>query len=1075
MSSTEMPDERRSRRYIHVDAYGPQSDVQLPPSSKIKIKLVAGGNVQKLSILQVKPNPVLDPLPTVTWIIDVGDLSDSTKIEFELYDCRSFHLPKKLLIGRTKSKNMSDLVKGAPMISVYNNATPRLRIWTLNAYQINIKEAVEDGVNATNVPRTSSEGAGDFLQILQVAGPIFDKVSEIHPIAQVVWGILSFGLKTYKNQAETKKLIVELCTTLKSIHQEANNDRDIQMQEDLTEIYSFMFEKVFECCVFVNHYVKKEFLGRFITLNPSDTIKKYNNEFDKFHNRLERALRKNINKGVTVLNTSDELNKLIAQHKGTVETSPKCRCLKGTHIKTLEHLNSWIKHPDGVGRVLWCHGLAGTGKSSLAGTLHDNVINFNPTQEVSPSQTQSRLGAFIRYDRSTGKSSVSHLILAIAYSLGQLDERIGSAIAKVVKAHGPGIGGVSVKTQYDGLLGGPLKTVPELVNEGPLVIIIDGLDECSDITETPDLALNAFMALSKGFQDLTFIRLVVFSRHVDPITGMFEKSITVHPFSLNEPLDPILNDIKYFIKSELAKAGKNSDRFRKVMEHYPKATEQLSLKANGLFIWASIACRYLLQHKSRKAMEVLLKTNTPDNAAGHSNTGNSELKALKALHNLYITALDEASGGDSDIEECIKKVLGAIMVAQIPLTQDDLNKIVLSKKDTSAQDILDKLGSVVEKYDDDDSDDDGDDETDPKRGGFIQLIHKSFDDFLTHQSSHHRDSWFINIKDHQRKFAQQCLSVLTSFLKEWTEGSHIPSHIQNYALLGPLWHIEWFDKSDVKDLCVLFEDDLSAKWFKVTAETAQSEHLLDEIIEVLCWVDGLKDVDSSFRQLIYHVCQCAEFTLLSTERQPTIESQNVIWHNILPYLYYLLNCNSACFSVSTDSHVLIGIDDDADIVSWDINDIGFQAIPAWKQASSFFNLEKELPALKDLCYHVLGHLVACQSMFMGDLSGDDHEACWEVINGNSLFMAQPGDQSESALISISDIQTSHCHHYLFNDLKHCHLLLYAAGFIIINTQTTVLMRIDVNATVDQHKWKNIVEGDVLQAELLPIRPVGQGS
>ncbi len=138
---------------------------------------------------------------------------------------------------------------------------------------------------------------------------------------------------------------------------------------------------------------------------------------------------------------SDELNKLIAQHKGTVETSPKCRCLKGTRIKTLEHLNYWIKCPDGVGRVLWCHGLAGTGKSSLAGTLHENVINLNSNQKNSQSQTHSRLGAFIRYDRSIAGSSVLHLIPAIAYSLGQLDDRIGFAIAKVVKAHGSGIGG----------------------------------------------------------------------------------------------------------------------------------------------------------------------------------------------------------------------------------------------------------------------------------------------------------------------------------------------------------------------------------------------------------------------------------------------------------------------------------------------------------------------------------------------------------------------------------------------------------------------------------------------------------
>ncbi len=151
-------------------------------------------------------------------------------------------------------------------------------------------------------------------------------------------------------------------------------------------------------------------------------------------------------------------------------------------------------------------------------------------------------------------------------------------------------------------------------------------------------------------------------------------------------------------------------------------------------------------------MEVLLKTNTSDNAAGHSKTGDSELKALKALHNLYITALDEASGGDSDIEECIKKVLGAIIVARRPLTQDDIDKLVLDEKDISAKDILDKLGSVVD--------------TNTKSGNFIQLIHKSFNDFLTHQSSHHKDLWFINIEKHKRKFAQQCLSVLINFLKK---------------------------------------------------------------------------------------------------------------------------------------------------------------------------------------------------------------------------------------------------------------------------------------------------------------------
>ncbi len=52
-------------------------------------------------------------------------------------------------------------------------------------------------------------------------------------------------------------------------------------------------------------------------------------------------------------------------------------------------------------------------------------------------------------------------------------------------------------------------------------------------------------------------------------------------------------------------------------------------------------------------------------------------------------------------------------------------------------------------------------------------------------------------------------------------------------------HIECFDKSDIKDLHILFEDDLSAKWFKVVKKAGRENDLLDEIIEVLHWVNSV--------------------------------------------------------------------------------------------------------------------------------------------------------------------------------------------------------------------------------------------
>ncbi len=208
----------------------------------------------------------------------------------------------------------------------------------------------------------------------------------------------------------------------------------------------------------------------------------------------------------------------------------------------------------------------------------------------------------------------------------------------------------------------------------------------------------------------------------------------------------------------------------------------------------------------------------------------------------------------------------------------------------------------------------------------------------------------------------------------------------------------------------------------------------------------------------------------STEGQLTIESRNVFWHNILPYPSNLIIYQKTCFSVSADSQILIATTTDcANVLSWGINDIGFLANPAEKLTSLFFESEESLPALKDPQYHVLSHLVVSQSMFVGDLSGDDHGACWEVIDSNG-----PGDQSVSAFISISDIQISHCHHYLFKDLKHNVLLLYAMGIIIINIEAMVLMRIDINTTAC-HEWKNIMVGDASHAESHPIHCVGQGN
>ncbi|KAK0241325.1 hypothetical protein EDD85DRAFT_395910 [Armillaria nabsnona] len=500
---------------------------------------------------------------------------------------------------------------------------------------------------------------------------------------------------------------------------------------------------------------------------------------------------------------------LVRDLQPSTELGPKCTCMKDTRAETINHLISWIAECSGG--MLWCNGLAGTGKSSLAGTLHDHLTIASG---------RNRLGAFIRYDRIV-YSDASRLIPSIAFSLGMFDRRIGAAISQVIKASRPvsRMPMTSAKEQFRLLLQEPLRRA-NVGDQGPLVVIVDGLDECSDICG------EMLEVLSEGFgPELPFMRLLVFSRPVEALRRVFDaENTTVTPCFLNTASEPVIRDVEHFINVKLTAIQKDNDSFRNACGEL-NASRKLAVGANGLFIWAAVACEFLSTFPSRDRLVALLNSTIPDDA-------------VQALKNLYSTALNVASAGSDDIRRCIQAVLGAIIVAKTPpgLTQDDLNNLVLTVRDASPQVILNKLGSVVKP-------------PDKVNGGFIQLIHKSFDDFLTNPS-HRGERWFIDIEDHKRNLASRCLSSSTKFLASWVPNSDIPSYIKNYAIVGPLWHIKCFGVQDFEALSILFEDQLS-KWLQAVFNANKHYNLLSERIEVLLWVNQTWIADFAYSHIVH--------------------------------------------------------------------------------------------------------------------------------------------------------------------------------------------------------------------------------
>ncbi len=284
------------------------------------------------------------------------------------------------------------------------------------------------------------------------------------------------------------------------------------------------------------------------------------------------------------------MERLLKKLEPKQELGPKSTCMPGTRVETINYLLTWIaEYDDGV---LWCSGLAGTGKSALVGTLH-KLLSFQMSG-------RSHLAAFIRYDRTEYWYS-SELITSIAYSLGMFDQRIGNAIAKALAAcrAAAKMPASEARSQFRLLLQEPLETIPELQDEGPLVVIIDGLDE-SDMSE------ELLELLADGFgPTLPFMRLIVSSRPEERISRAFKHRLQVHCFPLDTSSDEVKHDIQHFIQQRFA-----SIKDKSVWGIYNEqdVVTQLAERASGLFIWAATVCSFLCNFPGSQRLKVLLDT-----------------------------------------------------------------------------------------------------------------------------------------------------------------------------------------------------------------------------------------------------------------------------------------------------------------------------------------------------------------------------------------------------------------------------------------------------------------------------------
>ena len=248
---------------------------------------------------------------------------------------------------------------------------------------------------------------------------------------------------------------------------------------------------------------------------------------------------------------------------------PNKMCLNGTRVSVLERIHTWIQRGgDGSNaRALLAIGQAGVGKSAVAHTIANEYFK------------SGRLGAMFCFSKDRGSANVFR---TIARNLADIDPVYASELSSFITSDAAT--NASLQVQMDEVLLLPFKKHSLI---GPIIIVLDALDECADLDPLVKCLINNIDSLPKN------LRILMTSRPHEA------KELCALPWVkvLNLENEPASNnDILLYAQERLG------PQIVKTIAQGPRddPLTAIAVKSEGLFQYASVVCNEIQTSYSYK-------------------------------------------------------------------------------------------------------------------------------------------------------------------------------------------------------------------------------------------------------------------------------------------------------------------------------------------------------------------------------------------------------------------------------------------------------------------------------------------
>ena len=267
--------------------------------------------------------------------------------------------------------------------------------------------------------------------------------------------------------------------------------------------------------------------------------------------------------------------------------------MPGTREELFEELDLWSTGhfpKDDSKRIYFLTGAAGLGKSSIA---HHFCTRLDDSEKRS-------LGASFFFERGGGDLESTRLFFpTLAYQLATSQPQLRSPITIAARGHYERGAMQQMQYTFEDLFRVPLVGAP--IQEGPIILVIDGLDECRE----RDMICRLLPALLKLVRSLPWLQVFLTSRPEPHVMGIFtskEEKPMVYHRSLDDTVDAWEGDVARYLRETIPEIH----AYTAFVHKCPDKLENLVRRAGGVFIYARIAIKFLETYYSRPEYQFYL-------------------------------------------------------------------------------------------------------------------------------------------------------------------------------------------------------------------------------------------------------------------------------------------------------------------------------------------------------------------------------------------------------------------------------------------------------------------------------------